>query len=121
MISILTKLKVADNSGAYWVQCIKILGSVRRRNARIGDVLVVVVKRINTRKKMKTGILRFAIVVRTKDIFIRSSSVFYRFSENSCILVNRKRAPLSKKFKGPIFFELCGKFRFIGSVAKNII
>ena len=69
MIGFLTKCKVADNSGAYTVTCIKVLNT-RRRTAQIGDILVVVIKTINTRKdKVKRGTMKLAIVIRSKKWF----------------------------------------------------
>jgi large subunit ribosomal protein L14 len=121
MIGFLTKCKVADNSGAYTVRCIKVLNT-RHRTAKIGDVLVVVVKTINTKKdKIKRGTMKLALVIRTRKWFKRDVGVNLRFMENTVILINKKKAPLSKRFKGPMFYEICHKYRFIGSLAKDVI
>lgn len=121
MIGFLSLCKVADNSGAYTVRCIKVLNT-RRRTAQIGDVLVVVIKTINTRKdKVKQGTLKLAILIRSRKWFQRDAGINLRFAENSVILINKKKAPLSKRFKGPLVYEICHKFRFLGSVAKNVM
>jgi len=121
MIGFLTSCKVADNSGAYTVTCIKVLNT-RRRLAKIGDSLVVVINTINTKKdKIKRGTIKLAILIRSRKWFKRNEGVNVRFGENAVILINKKKAPLSKRFKGPLVHELCQKYRFLGSLAKNVM
>jgi len=114
MVIVLTKLNVADNAGAYEVKCIKVLGIKAKNVASIGDIIVVVIKRINTlKKRFKKGLLRLALVVRTKLIFKRGLGVYLKFADNAVIMMNRKMAPLSKRLKGPLLYEICVKYKFI--------
>ena len=114
--------KVADNTGALTARCIRILKNVRKREIRIGDRVVVVLKTIKPNKdKLKVGMIRRGIVVRTKNMFKRKRGVIIRFGENAVILTNRSGVPSSKRLKGPILYELCLKYRFIASLARNVI
>jgi large subunit ribosomal protein L14 len=121
MVSVLTWLKVVDNSGAFTAKCIKVL-KVRRRQGRIGDLIVVSIRSVNPRKeKFKIGNVRYGIVVNTKNIFKRAPGITYRFGQNSVILVNKRLAPYSKRLKAPIPFEVCLNYKFIATIAKKII
>ncbi len=122
MIMVGTRLNVADNSGAYEVSCVKVLANLKRRSGIIGDLIIVSIKRINRKKlKFKKGMLRLGVIIRTKKIYKRSYGISLKFDENAVIMVNRKRAPFSKRFKGPIPFEVCLKYKYIATVAKSII
>ena len=121
MVSILTRLKVTDNSGAYTAKCIKIL-NVRRRKGNIGDLIVVSIRSVNPRKeKFKIGNVRFGIIVNCRNIFKRAPGITFRFGQNSIILVNKRQAPYSKRLKAPIPFEVCLKYKFIATIARRII
>lgn len=121
MVSVLTMLKVADNSGAYTARCIKLL-NVKRRQGEIGDLIVVSIRTTNPRKdKFKIGNVRLGLIVNTKKIFKRAPGVNYRFGHNAVILVNKRQAPYSKRLKAPIPFEVCLNFKFIATIAKRII
>lgn len=65
--------------------------------------------------------LRLGLVVRTKALFFRNHGLTLKFGDNAVIIINRKKAPMSKRLKGPILFEICVKYRFIGTLAKNIL
>jgi len=122
MILTSTLFKVSDNSGAYTASCVKVLGNLRRKLCKIGDLVLVSIKTIN-RKKMryKKGMLRLGVVVRTKKKFKRNKGVFLKFDENAIIMVNRKLAPVTKKIKGPIPFEVCFRYKYIATVVYSLI
>ena len=115
MIQLQSVLNVSDNTGAKLVRCIKVLGSSRSRNAKIGDLLVVVVRRIypvrKKRKKklrlLKKGVICRAVLIRTKARFSRGHGIFVNFNQNSVVLLDRRNKPLGRRVKGPVLLELC--------------
>jgi large subunit ribosomal protein L14 len=119
MIQTGTILKVCDKTGVSLVQCIKVIGSYKKKIGYIGDILLVSVKHINPKKfkKMKLfkrkrffkGTLHRSLIVRTKTNFKRSNGIFIKFNENSVVLVNKKIVPISNRVYGPILIELCRK------------
>jgi large subunit ribosomal protein L14 len=109
MIQMQTNLDVADNSGARRVQCIKVLGSAKRRYAYVGDVIVVSIKEAIPRGRVKKGEVRKAVVVRTaKDIKRRDGSVI-RFDTNAAVLINNQGEPIGTRIFGPVPRELRAK------------
>lgn len=106
MIQAETRLKVADNSGAKDLLCIKVLGGSRRRYAGIGDVIVCSVKSAlpgsNTKKK---EVVR-AVVVRTVNITRRADGSSIRFDENAAVLINKDGQPRGTRIFGPVGREL---------------
>lgn len=106
MIQAETRLKVADNSGAKDLLCIKVLGGSRRRYAAIGDVIVCSVKSAlpgsNTKKK---EVVR-AVVVRTVNITRRPDGSSIRFDENAAVLVDKSGQPRGTRIFGPVGREL---------------
>lgn len=129
MVQLNSYLKVVDNTGVGLVRCIKILGDSNRKHANMGDLLVVVIKNINPsfkkrlkkKIKVKEGMVCRALLVRTKKALFRSYGINFKFNENSVILINKKGKPLGKRVKGPILFELCLKYEFLGSITKEIL
>lgn len=110
MISVETKLEVADNSGAKQVQCIKILGGSKRRSAGVGDVIVVSVKDAIPRGKVKKGEVHRALVVRTKKETYRSDGTAIRFDSNAAVLINKNNGePIGTRIFGPVPRELRAK------------
>ena len=126
-----TFLKVTDRTGVVLVQCIKVLGPSKRGIAYIGDVVLVTVKKINTkqfhgiasRKKRKflKGSLHRGLIVRTKVNYKRLNGVLIKFNENSIVLVNKRTVPLSNRINGPILKELCIKLPSLGCVTRFMI
>ena len=94
MIQMQTKMKVADNSGAKVVQCIKVLGGSRRRTASVGDVIVVSIKEAMPNSKVKKGDVAKAVIVRTIHSLRRQDGSYIRFDENSAVLVNANKEPI---------------------------
>ena len=101
MIQVETMLKVADNSGAKKVQCIKILGGSHRRNGYVGDTIVVAIKECLPNKKVKKGEVRKAIIVRTKQPVCRKDGSTIQFDNNAVVLINDQGAPIGTRILGP--------------------
>ncbi|MCD6410676.1 50S ribosomal protein L14 [bacterium] len=123
MIQKQTMLKVADNSGAKIAQCIGLIGGSRRRYARIGDIIVVAIKKAEPRKSVKTHDVTRAVVVRQKQPFRRPDGSYIRFDENAVIILDGKtKEPKGGRIFGPIPRELKEKgFHKIAALAPELI
>jgi len=122
MIQQQTRLKVADNSGAKEIQCIKVLGGTRRRYASLGDIIVVSVKEAIPRSKVKKGDVVKAVVVRTKRTHKRPDGTSIRFDENSAVILNNQMEPIGTRIFGPVARELRTKnFMKIVSLAPEVL
>ncbi|SRR6056297_1267929 len=117
-----TRLKVADNSGAKIVYCIKVLGGSKRKYASIGDIITVSVKEALPNSKVKKGDVLKAVVVRTKKEISRPDGSYIRFDENSAVLVTANNDPLGTRIFGPVARELrARKFMKIISLAPEVL
>ncbi|MFZ5564724.1 MAG: 50S ribosomal protein L14 [Thermodesulfobacteriota bacterium] len=122
MIQTETRLKVADNSGAKIVYCIKVLGGSRRRYATLGDVIVVSVKEALPNSKVKKGDVLKAVIVRTKKGVKRPDGSYIRFDENSAVLLSGSNEPVGTRIFGPVARELRAKrFMKIISLAPEVL
>lgn len=122
MIQVESKIKVADNSGARKVQCIKVTGGYKKRYARIGEVFTASVKEAAPHAAIKKGDKVKAVVVRTKKEIRRNDGSFLRFDENACVLVDDKNMPRSTRVFGPIAREVRRKGFFkIASMAPEVL
>ncbi len=122
MIQMQTNLKVADNSGARRVQCIKVLGGSKRKTASVGDVIVVTVKDAIPRGRVKKGDVRRAVIVRTAKEIRRSDGTAIRFDDNAAVLVSQQGEPIGTRIFGPVTRELRSKdFMKIISLAPEVI
>lgn len=122
MIQMQTRLKVADNSGAKEVQCIKVLGGSKRRVASVGDIIVVSVKEALPNSKVKKGDVAKAVIVRTTHKVRRPDGSYIRFDENSAVLVNNNKEPVGTRIFGPVARELRAKsFAKIISLAPEVL
>ena len=106
MIQQQTLLKVADNSGAKTVKCIKVLGGFKKRYANLGDIIVVSVQQLRNKSKktskvLKGGVFR-ALVIRTKTQFKKRDGSSFRLNENSVTLLNKQGNPVGTRILGPI-------------------
>ncbi len=109
MIQMQSNLRVADNSGARRVQCIKVLGGAGRRYASVGDVIVVSVKEAIPTGRVKKGDVRKAVVVRVAKDINRPDGSTIRFDTNAAVLINNNGEPIGTRVFGPVPRELRGK------------
>lgn len=122
MIKAETMLRVADNSGAKGLLCIRVLGGTRRRYARIGDVISVSVKVAMPNGLVKKGQVAKAVVVRTRKEIRREDGSYIRFDENAAVIINDNREPIGTRIFGPVARELRDKkFMKIISLAPEVI
>lgn len=122
MIQLRTKLKVADNSGARLVECIRVLGGSSRRYARIGDIIIVSVKQVTPGAPIQKGELSRAVVVRQAQPIRRPDGSSIRFDENAVVLISDQRNPRGTRVFGPVARELREKeFTRIVSLAPEVI
>jgi large subunit ribosomal protein L14 len=105
MIAQETRLKVADNTGARVVQCIRILGQ-RKRYAQVGDVIKVTVKEAQPRGMVKKGEIYKAVIVRTKHGVRRADGSKLRFDSNAVVLIDDQQNPRGTRIFGPVAREL---------------
>ncbi len=105
MIQQESRLKVADNSGAKEVLCIRVLGGSKRRYASIGDMIVVTVKKAAP-GGVKKGTVSKAVVVRTKKEIRRRDGSYIRFDDNAVVLLNAAEEPRGTRIFGPVAREL---------------
>ena len=117
-----TRLKVADNSGARKVLCIRVLGGTRRRYASVGDIIVVAVKEAIPNSRVKKGEVRKAVVVRTAKAIGRPDGSWIRFDENAAVLIDNNNEPVGTRIFGPVARELrARKFMRIISLAPEVL
>ena len=103
MIQVQSMLKVADNTGAKKVMCIKVLGGNKKRYARVGEVITVVVKQAVAHAAVKKSDILPAVVVRTRKEIGRADGTYVRFDENACVIIDRKtKEPKGTRIFGPI-------------------
>ena len=122
MIQMQTRMKVADNSGAKEVMCIKVLGGSKRRTASVGDIIVVSVKSALPTSKVKKGEVAKAVIVRTKKEIRRADGSYIRFDDNAAVLVNQNKEPVGTRIFGPVARELRAKqFVKIISLAPEVL
>lgn len=122
MIQTQTKLKVADNSGAKMLLCIKVLGGTKRRYATVGDIIVVSVKEAIPNSKVKKGDVMKAVIVRTVKEISRMDGSYIKFDDNSAVLINQQNEPVGTRIFGPVARELRAKnFMKIISLAPEVL
>jgi len=122
MIQQESRLRVADNSGAREVLCIKVLGGTRRRYASIGDIFVGTVKDAIPGAGVKKGDVVKCVVVRVKKEKRRPDGSYIRFDENAAVLINAYLTPRGTRIFGPVGRELRDrKFMRIVSLAPEVI
>ncbi len=117
-----SKLKVADNSGAKEVLCIRVLGGTKKRYANIGDTIVVSIKSAISSSSVKKGTVSRAVVVRTKKEIRRKDGSYVRFEDNAAVLLNENNEPKGTRIFGPVARELREKqFMKIVSLAPEVL
>ena len=122
MIQPQTRLKVADNSGAKEIMCIRVLGGSFRRDGSIGDVIVASVKTATSGGQVKKGDVVKAVVVRTRKNRRRSDGSYIRFDDNAAVIINDQNLPRGTRIFGPVARELREKdFMKIVSLAPEVL
>jgi len=122
MIQQESRLKVADNTGAREVLCIRVLGGSSRRYAGIGDVIVGAVKEATPGGSVKKGEVVRAVVVRTKKEARRPDGTYIRFDDNACVIIDTNRQPRGTRIFGPVARELRDeRFMRIVSLAPEVL
>ena len=122
MIQPQTRLKVADNSGAKEIMCIRVLGGSFRRDGSIGDVIVASVKSANPGGNVKKGDVVKAVIVRMRKQKRRPDGSYIRFDDNAAVLVGEDKMPKGTRIFGPVARELREKdFMKIVSLAPEVL
>jgi large subunit ribosomal protein L14 len=123
MIQMKTILKVADNTGAKTLQCIKVLFGSKRRYAKIGDIIVGVIKEAEPRRPIKKHDVVRALVIRTKKELKRKDGSYIRFDDNACVILDEKtKDPKGGRIFGPLPREIKEKgFEKVAALAKEIV
>lgn len=122
MIQTESRLRVADNSGAKELLCIRVLGGTRRRYARIGDIIVASVKDASTTGNIKKKSVVKAVIVRTTDKIRRKDGSTIRFDENAAVIIGEDKTPKATRIFGPVPRELRdGGYMKIISLAPEVL
>jgi large subunit ribosomal protein L14 len=122
MIQTESRIKVADNSGAKLLLCIKVLGGSKRRYASVGDIIIVSIKEAMPNSKVKKGDVARAVIVRTSKEIARPDGSYIKFDDNSAVLINQQKEPIGTRIFGPVARELRAKnFMKIISLAPEVL
>ena len=122
MIQPQTRLKVADNSGAKEIMCIRVLGGSFRRDGSIGDVIVASVKTATPGGTVKKGEVVRAVIVRSAKGLRREDGTYIRFDENAAVIIKEDKNPRGTRIFGPVARELRDKdYMKILSLAPEVI
>lgn len=122
MIQPQTRLKVADNTGAKEIMCIRVLGGSRVKYGRVGDVIVASVKVATPNSAVKKGEVVRAVIVRTAKEYGRLDGSHIRFDDNAAVIVGRENNPRGTRIFGPVARELREKqFMKIVSLAPEVL
>lgn len=106
MIQPLSKLTVADNTGAKEIMCIRVLGGSKRRYGSVGDLIVASVKKAEPNSAVKKGDVVYAVIVRTKKEYRRRDGSYIKFDDNAAVLVTPQGQPRGTRVFGPVAREL---------------
>lgn len=105
MIQTQTILQVADNTGAKEIMCIRVLRGSSKKGARVGDIIVAVVKKTKAQTSVKKSEIVRAVIVRTRTTIYRANGVQLKFNENAAIIVTKELHPKGTRLFGPIPYE----------------
>ena len=120
MIQLLSRLEVADNTGAKKVRMIRRIGQ-NKKTAAVGDIIVCHVKESSTEASVKKGTVVRAVVVRTRAPLRRRDGSYLRFDENAVVIVNNDGTPKGTRIFGPVARELRQKYMKIISLAPEVL
>ncbi|MCK4361650.1 MAG: 50S ribosomal protein L14 [Dehalococcoidia bacterium] len=122
MIQHMTRVRVADNTGAKSIMCINVPGGTRKRYARVGDIIVASVKEATPGGAVKRGEVVRAVIVRTSKPYRRNDGSYIRFDENAAVILTDKNNPKGTRIFGPVAHELRQKnFMKILSLAPEVL
>ena len=122
MVQMESYLKVADNTGAKEIHCIRVLGGSRRKRGNIGDIIVASVRKAAPGGTVKKGDVVKAVIVRTKRGVRREDGSYVRFDENAAVIIKEDKNPKGTRIFGPVARELREKdFMKILSLAPEVI
>jgi large subunit ribosomal protein L14 len=122
VIQVESRLRVADNTGAREILCIRIRGGSSRRYARVGDIIVATVKQATPNGSVKKGEVVTAVVVRTKKAFAREDGTYIAFDENAAVIIDAGQNPRGTRIFGPVARELRERnFMKIVSLAPEVL
>ena len=122
MIQMQSILKVADNTGARSIMCIKVLGGSKRKYAGIGDIIKISIKDAAPRGRVKKGEIYNAVIVRTAKGVRRVDGSLLKFDDNAAVLLNNKYEPIGTRIFGPVTLELRNaRFMKIVSLAPEVL
>ena len=122
MIQMQTRMKVADNTGAKELMCIRVLGGTRRKYANIGDVVVASVKKASPGGTVKKGDVVKAVIVRSATGIRRDDGTYIRFDENAAVIIKEDKNPRGTRIFGPVARELRDKdYMKILSLAPEVV
>ena len=122
MIQQESNLKVADNTGAKEIRCIRVLGGTGRRYANIGDVIVATVKQATPGGAVKKGDVVKAVIVRTKTGARRPDGSYIKFDDNAAVIIRDDKTPRGTRIFGPVARELReGGYMRIVSLAPEVL
>ena len=122
MIQAESKVKIADNTGAKEIMCIKVLGGSKRRYATVGDVIVASVKKATPTAKVKKGKVVKAVIVRVAKEVQRENGSLIRFDDNAAVILDDKREPIGTRIFGPVGREVrYAGFMKIVSLAPEVV
>ena len=122
MVQMESYLKVADNTGAKEIHCIRVLGGSKRKFGNIGDIIVASVRKAAPGGTVKKGDVVKAVIVRTKRGVRREDGTYVRFDENAAVIIKEDRNPRGTRIFGPVARELRDKdFMKILSLAPEVI
>ena len=122
MIQMQSYMKVADNTGAKELMCIRVLGGTRRKYANIGDIIVASVKKATPGGTVKKGDVVKCVIVRSATGLRRSDGTYIRFDENAAVIIKEDKTPRGTRIFGPVARELREKdFMKILSLAPEVL
>jgi len=122
MIQDISRLKIADNTGAQEAMVIKVLGGSRRKYAYVGDVVVVTIKEAVPGSSVKKGEKARAVIVRTKKEIRRKDGTYVKFDDNAAVLIDNNNEPRGTRVFGPVARELRERrFMKIVSLAPEVV
>ncbi len=122
MIQFMSRLLVADNTGAKQVGVIKVLGNSRQRYASVGDIVKVSVKEATPTSQAKKGSMSLAVIIRVRKNIKRPNGNCVKFDDNACVLIKDDKTPKGTRIFGPVARELRDKgFMKIISLATEVL